>query len=262
MHVERSGSAYASLLMGVALSLGACASNAKSQRVEMKSAAVQPEKKEGVDRNHFRRDKSGNLSEHELREMLDEPIHLETGSRVGIVPVRSNYEVDSDLPLEEVPRSIGTSLEESGYFDVATEVATDWPRDRSIAGLRELAARYRSRYLVLYRHRFETRSRVNGWGWTYPTVVGLFAVPGTTVDVAGVLEATFFDVQNGSILFTAYERVRRERKMNIWQNRHKRREMKSAMLEEASDELSETVTSKVRRLVEPSGDTRAASTEH
>ncbi|MFB6352266.1 MAG: hypothetical protein ABEN55_19740, partial [Bradymonadaceae bacterium] len=97
-------------------------------------------------------------------------------------------------------------------------------------------------------HRFVTRSRVNGWGWTFPTVVGLVATPGKTVEVAGVLEATFFDVQNGSVLFTAYERVRRERTMNIWHNKHKRREMKNGMLEEASDGLSQDVTAKVRRL--------------
>ncbi len=33
--------------------------------------------------------------------------------------------------------------------------------------LRELAARYRSEYLLLYRHRFVDRSYTNAWGWLY-----------------------------------------------------------------------------------------------
>lgn len=241
-----------SAVLALLLAAGGCASS-KPARAELEEPAVQTDTaKKKVERNHFHSDKTGNLSEHELREMIQAPIRFETGARVGVVPVGAEYRADSDVPLETVPKALGDALEETGYFDVATEVATDWPKDRSVAGLRELAARYRSRYLVLYRHRFVTRSRVNGWGWTYPTVVGLFATPGKTVEIAGVLEATFFDVQNGSILFTAYERTRRERKMNIWHNDRKRREMKTSMMEEASGDLSEEVTSKIRRLAEVS----------
>lgn len=231
---------------------GAAGCASSSPQADFESAAVPSKSAEKKDlrRNHFKSDKTGNISEHELREMLSAPIDLEQGARVGVVPVASGYAVDREVPMETVPKTLGSAIEETGFFEVATEVATDWPKDRSVAGLRELAARYRSRYLVLYRHRFVTRSRVNGWGWTYPTVVGLFAMPGKTVEVAGVLEATFFDVQNGSVLFTAYERVRRQRKMNIWHNEHKRREMKSSMMEEASDALSDDVTAKVRRLAE------------
>jgi len=241
-----------SLFVLLAASFATVAAGCASQsrvRPQFETSAVEGEAPQGdVERNHFKSDETGNISEHDLRRMLQSPIELQEGARVGVVPVGSNYEVDSEVPLETAPRALGEAIEDTGFFEVATEVATDWPKDRSVAGLRELAARYRSRYLVLYRHRFVTRRRVNGWGWTYPTVVGLFATPGKTVEVAGVLEATFFDVQNGSVLFTSYERVSRERKMNIWHNAHKRREMKSAMVEEASDQLSKDVTAKVRRL--------------
>jgi hypothetical protein len=140
-------------------------------------------------------------------------------------------------------------MEKTGFFEVTTEVSTDWPADGSVAGLRELAARYRSKYLLLYRHRFVDDSRLNGWAWLYPTVIGYFAAPGRTVEVAGVMEATFFDVRTGTILFTVYERVHHEEDLNIWNNDHKRQEIKTQLLHEASDKLAKSVTGKIRRLV-------------
>ncbi len=199
--------------------------------------------------NHFKTDRTGNLTEDQLKEILEAPIFLEDETRVGIVPVATAYEVDEDIPLPEVPAAISSALESTGFFEVATEVSTDWPADGSIAGLRELAARYRVKYLMLYRHRFVDRERTNAWGWTYPTVVGIFAAPATTMEVAGVMEATLFDVRTGTIMFTVLERVHDEMNVNIWHNDTKRRRMKERMLTEATDALTDEVTAKVRRLV-------------
>jgi hypothetical protein len=38
--------------------------------------------------------------------------------------------------------------------------------------LREVAARYRLRYVLLYREIIRPRTRLNGWAWTYPTLLG------------------------------------------------------------------------------------------
>lgn len=230
--------------------LTACAASKPQAPPSMEPMKVQsgaPNKK--LKKDHFKSDQTGNLTERELRRILDAPVFVEEGTRIGVVPVATDYKVDDDLPLATVPKKLSQSLEDTGFFEVATEVSTEWPKDRGVAGLRELAARYRSQYLMLYRHRFVDRGRVNGWGWTYPTVVGLFASPGKTVEVAGVMEATLFDVRTGTILFTVYERVRDERTMNIWHNDHKRRAMKRKLMKKATEGLSEKVTGKVRRLV-------------
>lgn len=207
--------------------------------------------------NHFATDRTGNLTEAELVEILEAPVFLEDRSRVGVVPVATAYEVDEDIPLPQVPSALGDALEKTGFFDVATEVATGWPTDGGVAGLRELAARYRVKYLMLYRHRFVERERVNAWGWTYPTVIGLVAAPATTMELAGVMEASLFDVRTGTILFTVQERVHDEMRTNIWHNGTKRRRMKERMLTDATKNLTDEVTSKVRRLVaarpEPTG---------
>src|SRR5688500_19801965 len=44
--------------------------------------------------------------------------------------------------------------------------------------------------ILLYRHRFVDQWYVNGWAWTWPTLIGVFAAPAHTLDSAGVLEAT------------------------------------------------------------------------
>jgi len=199
--------------------------------------------------NHFRSDRTGNLTEDQLNEILDAPVFLEATPRVGLLPVATAYAVDAQIPLNSVPRALSEALESTGYFEVSTEMSSDWPAQGSIAGLRELAARYRVEYLLLYRHRFVDRERLNGWGWTYPTVVGYFAAPARTLEVAGVMEATLFDVRTGTIMFTVQQRVHDERRSNIWHNDMKTRRMKEGLLEEATTDLATQVTDKVARLV-------------
>lgn len=199
--------------------------------------------------NHFQSDRTGNLTEQQLRDILESPVFLENDTRLGIVPVATAYEVDTDVPVETVPSVLSEALEDTGHFEVTTEISTDWPKARSVAGLRELAARYRAKYLLLYRHRFVDRARTNGWGWTYPTLIGAFAVPGTTYEVAGVMEATLFDPRTGTILFTAFERVHDTTTHNIWHVKHKRAELKRRLVTEATQKLADDVTHKVGRLV-------------
>lgn len=245
-----------------ALTIFAGCASSKPLNPKMESMAVQrasDSKPRKLEDNHFRTDRTGNLTEDQLKEILEAPIFLEEETRVGVVPVATAYKVDKDIPVNDVPHKLGDALEDTGFFEVATEVATDWQRDRGIAGLRELAARYRVKYLLLYRHRFEQRSRTNAWGWTMPTVVGAFATPHRTVEMAGVMEATLFDVRTGTIMFTAYQRVHEQDTMSIWHGKHKRREMKAELLEKATGDLQEEVADKVRRLVAARPDSSSSS---
>ncbi|GMV43009.1 MAG: hypothetical protein AMXMBFR64_47250 [Myxococcales bacterium] len=239
------------LLTLAATTLGACGMSRSAMAPDMaplQLTQVDAPAPAALERNHFVRDKPAGLTEDALREILAAPVYLEDGARIGVLPVETGYEPDPDLPLAAVPASLSTALEGSGLFEVTTEVSTGFPTGIGVAGLRELAARYRSDYLLLYRHRFVDRSYVNEWGVMWLTVLGVFFVPSETLESAGVLEATLFDVKTGTILFTVYERVTARSDENIWHNDRKRREMKQALLDGAAKKLADQVVWKSQRL--------------
>jgi hypothetical protein len=80
-------------------------------------------------------------------------------------------------------------------------------------------------------------------------VLGALFLPGHTLESAGVLEATLFDVKTGTLLFTVNERVQAQEKVNIWHNGLKTQWMKKKMLETATQRLADQVVGKIRRLV-------------
>jgi hypothetical protein len=197
--------------------------------------------------NHFSRDK-GAIGEAELRAILSSPVFLEEGARLGVVPVASRYELDGEVPQESTPAEVSDTLEQSGLFELTTEVSTDWPTDRGVSGLRELAGRYRTEYLLLYRQRFNEETHSNGWAALYPTVIGAFVAPGETVEQAGVLEATLFDVKTGTILFTVHERIRGDVSTTPPLANRRGAELRKKLLAEAAPKLAHQVVAKCRRL--------------
>lgn len=235
-------------LLGSALPLvTACAAASLAPQLEPLPVAQAADAE--LDRNVFQRDRMGALSEDDLRAVLRAPVYLEAKARLGIVPVASRYHVDDDVPLNTVPGALASALGDSGEFEVVSEVSTDWPSTSSIAGLRELAARYRAEYLLLYRHRFVDRTTTNAWALGWITVVGAFFLPHNTVEVAGVAEATLFDVKTGTLLFTVFERVSERSDSNIWQNDRKRRDTKERLLDDATQRLAEATLTQISRLV-------------
>jgi hypothetical protein len=214
-----------------------------------KDVAVESTEPPILTENHFTRDRVGGITEEALREVLAAPVFLEEKARVGIVPVQGSYALDMDVPLPAVTAALADALDMSGEFELSSEMSTDFPADRGISGLRELAARYRCDYLLIYRHRFVDASYMNPVAWGYLTVVGALFLPGHTIESAGVLEATLFDVKTGTLLFTVNERVHDQEKVNLWHNGLKTQWMKKKMLETATQKLADQVVSKIRRLV-------------
>lgn len=210
--------------------------------------------------NHFSRDRSA-IAEAELKQILASPVFLEEHARVGVVPVAMRYEVDEAVPVEGAPASLVDALEGSGLVELATEVTSEWPIDRGIPGLRELAARYRTEYLLLYRHRFVDAARPNPAALSYLTLIAALFVPGTTVESAGVLEATLFDVKTGTILFTVNERVRGEAVSTPLGVDRASEVQHRALVNEGMKRLSDQVLVRLRRLVasRPPSDTVSAS---
>ncbi|HUU00185.1 MAG TPA: hypothetical protein VM425_01950 [Myxococcota bacterium] len=230
----------------IAGGLFGCGSSGKALRAEMRPLALTETAAapKVLKNDHFKRDRSGSISEQDLKAVLASPVFLEADARLGVVPVATCYQPDPDLPLAMVPQKLSAAMEDSGLFTVTTEVSTDWPADSGISGLRELAARYRSEYLLLYRHRFVDRSYTNSWGWFYLTVLGIFVAPSQTLETDGVLEATLFDVKTGTLLFTVFERVHNEADENLFHNDRKRRLMKENLLAEAAAKLAKQVVHK------------------
>jgi hypothetical protein len=202
-----------------------------------------------LEQNHFQGDRSAEISEEALARVLTAPVGLEAQARVGVLRVQDRFAVDPDLPLGDITASLALALERTGAFDVASEMATDWPASSGVAGLRELAARYRCEYLLLYRHRFVDRTLANAWAVAWLTVIGAFVVPSSTIETEGIVEATLFDVKTGTILFTVYERVSASSEENVWQNERKLSRLQARLLEGAATPLGEEVASQVQRLL-------------
>jgi hypothetical protein len=198
--------------------------------------------------DHFRRDRIGTLSEEALRAILQAPVQLDESQRIGVLPVTESYRPEHGIPVPAVPAELTRALEAAGFFQAVSEVTTDWPADGDVPGLRELAARYRSGYLLLYRQRFVDDGYANSWAWLYPTIVGAIVAPSRTIETAGVLEATLFDVRTGTILFTVYERVRARSDETPFDEDRKLRAIKTRLLEQAAGKLAGQVVSKVRHL--------------
>lgn len=207
--------------------------------------------------NPFKGDQVRALTEDDLRVVLDAPVFLEQAARIGVVSVTHGYAPDRALPLHEITAALADTLDGTGLFEIVSELSTDWPGRSDIAGLRELAARYRSEYLLLYRQRFVDRTYTNGWGWAWITVIGGLVAPTDTLEAEGVIEATLFDVKSGTLLFTVYARARGHEDETIWHTGQKRRRLKQRLLKEATRSL----VSQVRQKVEQLADARPAPQE-
>lgn len=235
------------IMLTIAGALVACGASRPALQADMPPLSIAGA--EAIERDPFARDVTGGVPEADLIRAIETPVYLAESTRLGVVPVAVAYEPDEEIPLIEVPEVLAVALEDTGFFTVTSEISTDWPSARSISGLRELAARYRTRYLLLYRHRFVERERVNAWASSFFVVVTIPFVPTKTLETAGVLEATMFDVRTGSLLFTAYERVHAISDENVWGNARKLREMRERLLDEGAERLADKVVDQIHHLV-------------
>ena len=215
-----------SLLVLVAAVLGAgCASvhsPAESQSVLAVGSAQQPSPPP-LQRSLFAREPSGQLTEDALQRILAAPWEITLPARVGVVPIVPAYDMRGPAPSNAVPAATGALARalRCEQFTLVTEVMAIPSGALGMEALRELAARYRLRYLVLYREEIATRVFANGWASLYATVIGAFFVPGETLRAAGYVEASLFDVKTGLLLATVRRPVFEERVSNVWGTREK-----------------------------------------
>jgi hypothetical protein len=187
----------------------------------MPSAAQAPSLAQApLERSVFAKDPNGQLSEDALQKILASPIELDLPSRVGVLPIITATDWRGPSPdFARVPAgqsSLVRTLRKDAAFSLVTEMMPIPSGALGMEALREAAARYRLRYVVLYREVLAAKHHVNPWAVGYATGIGAFFLPGQSQEVYGYIEATMFDVKTGLLMFTTRRAVTAEQHENEW----------------------------------------------
>jgi hypothetical protein len=208
------------ILLALALAAASCG-GAAYRSVRVAPAAAVP----AVESSLFARDPGGQLSEEALQRLLASPVELELPARVGVLPIVTATDWRGPSPdWARVPAGLAAfaaALRGAEPFTMVTEMLPIPSGALGMEALREAAARYALRYVLLYREGVRERERVNGVAAGYATGIGLLFLPGQTLEVDGYLEASLFDVKTGLLLFTVRRAVGARRSSNLWQTGRK-----------------------------------------
>jgi len=146
-----------------------------------------------------------NLSEEVIQRILDAPVEPDFPSRAGVVVLDAPFSrkaYASIEPGDEAPQVLAREIERSRHFVMVSDISPYLANGQHIESLRELATRYRLKYLVIYNRRYVDRSTYNSWGWGWLSLLGIPFLPAYTLQTSGLLEATLLDVRTGTFLFT------------------------------------------------------------
>ncbi len=206
-----------------------------------------------LDRSLFARDPAGNLDEDKLQAILAAPIELDLPARVGILPVVAARDWRGPSPDYDVPPGaapLASALRGDGPFTLVTEMMPIPSGALGMEALREIAARYALRYVVLYREDLRKTSHANGLAALYATVLGALFLPGQTLTVRGHVEASVFDVKTGLLLFTVRRAVEADRQANVWYPDDKLDALAATLVRRFAPELAGDVRADVARFAE------------
>jgi hypothetical protein len=218
----RHASTSVCLLGLVVLTLAGCAAGKPqmaSARMAEAPMAAQPASPPPLDRSLFARDPQGQLTEENLQKILAAPIELELPARVGIIPVVTATDWRGPSPDFHVPAGVAPfvrKLRGTEPFSLITEIMPIPSGSLGMEALREVAARYRLRYVILYREVIAKKKKANRWAVGYATGIGALFLPGQQHEVYGYIEATMFDVKTGTLMFTTRRAVQASRRNNVW----------------------------------------------
>jgi hypothetical protein len=206
-----------------------------------------------LERSLFARDPQGALTEEALQQILASPIELELPARVGVVPVVTATDWRGPSPdYLRVPPGVAAfvaALRGTEPFTLVTEIMPIPSGALGMEALREVAARYRLRYVILYREVIATKSTMGPVAWGYATVIGAAFLPGQRHAAYGYTEASMFDVKTGLLLFTTRRSVLGERRSNLWHEDDKLAALAARLAVSQADELAADVRSDLGRFV-------------
>lgn len=228
-----------------------CAAGPRMASSAMPSAAAPTLSAAPLERSVFARDPNGQLSEDALQKILASPIELDLPSRVGVLPIITATDWRGPSPdFQRVPAGMGSlvhGLRKDAAFSLVTEMMPIPSGSLGMEALREAAARYRLRYVVLYREVLATSHHVNPWAVGYATVIGAAFLPGQSQEVYGYIEATMFDVKTGLLMFTTRRAIRAEQRENEWRTHDKLEQLVSNTVTKFAPELATDFLVDVRR---------------
>jgi rhombotail lipoprotein len=204
-----------------------------------------------LDRSVFARDPNGQLSEEMLQKILASPIELDLPSRVGVLPILTATSWRGPSPdYERVPAGVSplvSTLRKDAAFSLVTEMMPIPSGALGMEALREAAARYRLRYIILYREVIAKKQHQNAYTWGYATVFGAFFLPGKQQEVYGYIEATMFDVKTGLLMFTTRRAIMATKNSNEWRTDEKLQQLASNAVSKFAPDLGTDFLVDVRR---------------
>jgi hypothetical protein len=195
-----------------------------------------------LERSLFARDPNGQLSEDALQKILAAPIEIDLPARVGVLPIITATDWRGPGPdYQKLPAGVAPfvkQLRAVAPFTLVTEIMPIPSGALGMEALREIAARYRLRYLILYREILARERHMNRWAWGYATGVGALFLPGRQHHVHGYMEATLFDVKTGVLMFTTRRSVTGTRRSSNWNQDRKHAELESTLLGKFAPDLA------------------------
>lgn len=249
LHLSR-GRVAAMAIVCVLSAASGCASSAmmKSRAV---AALASPAAPAPLERSLFARDPNGQLSEDALQQILAAPIELDLPSRVGVLPVHTATDWRGPGPDDRVPPGVASfvdKLRRDAAFSLVTQTMVIPSGALGMEALREIAARYRLRYLLLYREELERTARLDTWAIGYATLIGALFLPGKRQEVYGYLEASMFDVKTGLLMFTTRRAISASQITNEWHTDDKLARLSARAATAFAPELAADVLVDLRKL--------------
>ena len=241
-------------LLVVCLAATACGAQAHYTSARVAAPTADAPAPPPLERSLFARDPNGALTEDALQQILAAPIELDLPARVGVVPIVTATDWRGPNPdYLKVPAGVAplvARLRGSEPFTLVTELMPIPSGALGMEALREIAARYRLRYVLLYREVIATRSTVGPIAWGYATVVGAAFLPGQDHTAYGYLEASLFDVKTGTLAFTTRRAVLGQRRSNLWHQDAKLAALASTLAVRAAPALADDVKSDLYRFAD------------
>ncbi|MFN0253569.1 MAG: hypothetical protein ACKV2T_42270 [Kofleriaceae bacterium] len=232
------------LLLGlVTLGCGASQKMATSA-IAAGQAPAMPSAPPPLDKSLFDRNPHGALTEENLQKILAAPIELELPARVGLIPIMTAKDWRGPGPDNRVPSGVEPlveALRKSPHFTLLTQTMVIPSGALGMEALREIAARYRLRYAMLYREVLADDSMLTAVAWGYATIVGALFLPGNRQEVWGYTELSMFDVKTGTLMFTTRRAIAASQSTNQWHKKQKLEKLTSRAIAKFAPDLARDV---------------------
>lgn len=197
-------------------------------------------------------DDRDNLDEDVIQRVINAPLQPEFPARAGVLVLDAPFTRKAYAALtpgDRAPQILARRLERDRHFVMVSDVSPHLVKGQDIEAIRELATRYRLRYLVIFNRRFDDQRRVNRWGWSWISLVAIPFAPAYTYRTTGLLEATLMDVRTGTFLFTTQVHIEATQRATPWSGDDRLAAMELEAAREAALKLSSKFLAKCRRLV-------------